>query len=334
MIFNLVDVLVPPDNVGMYYLNMALAAILLVFMIMKRNKIAEFITAGRVANVSSSPGGGMRGGANRAGNMARTGASHTATKTLAAATGGAAMAQKLRGGLNKARDNFRNARNQSKEGQDQGVGANASNVVNLNDRLNQRNQRTPQDGGSNTQGSEKGEEQSGADRVPTSSSNVSDRSESRNTGGAADESQRGKGKTDDKSGHIAPMATSSSSTADRSNSRNTGGKTNEQSDQKGNVAPVSGLSSKRSMQRNSEETNPGRKNRTPQNGESSGRSSKQQQTEVPLHKQQKEERKQQRHEKRRIRKETNHTAVDKMKDSAKKKRQEMVQNRKKRRGRR
>lgn len=52
MTFSIVDVLIPPTNVGNYFLNMTLAGILIVFMLMKRDKIVEFITAGRVVGMS------------------------------------------------------------------------------------------------------------------------------------------------------------------------------------------------------------------------------------------------------------------------------------------
>src|SRR5699024_3304456 len=51
MIFSIIDVLIPPDNVGAYFLNMTLAGVLIVFMLLKRDKIVEFITAGRVVGV-------------------------------------------------------------------------------------------------------------------------------------------------------------------------------------------------------------------------------------------------------------------------------------------
>lgn len=408
MTFSIVDVLIPPTNVGSYFLNMTLAAILIVFMLMKRDKIVEFITAGRVVGMSGQTGAGMAGGARYATNMARTGGSHVVTKGLTATAGGMALAQSAKQGLGKARENFRNARNETKEKRDgdqqngSSNGADSGNVVNLNERRNRRNNRSPQGGDGNTQGNEKGQGSSeGSNKdtneqemhTPNTDGDTSDRGESRNTGEDTNGQNEGEA-TSDESGKITPMATPRGDTSKRGESRNTGENIDSQSNDEShsgqdNVVPYSNLSSDRShsrthpydkkqrdqnpqtsgevtppkkvtqwesgkqleRQRENGTPHPGRKsqpsqgegmnrrNRSPRNDDSSRPSdkpipsSKPNQQDVPLHKQQKEERKQQRKEKRRVRKETNHTAVNKMKNAAKQKRREMVDKRK-RRGRR
>lgn len=160
LIFNVVDTLLPPTSVATYYLNMSLSSILMIFMLMKRNKIIEFITAGRVVS-ATNVGGSVRKGvrntsnaARRTSGMARKTASHAATKGLALSTAGFAATSAIRSGVSKGGKMLKNRRNnrgngkantskgagnsESKDAQTQGQ--KSAKIVDLNTRRNQRKQ--------------------------------------------------------------------------------------------------------------------------------------------------------------------------------------------------
>lgn len=156
LIFNVVDTLLPPTNVGTYYLNMSMSSLLLIMMIAKRNKIIEFITAGRVISATGQVPGGMYGGARRATNMARRGGgavrnagSHTVSKGLAATGIGAAAVSATRraaqkGGQKlKERKNSRN-KNSGGKGQEQKGESQNANVINFSERRKQRQEQEKQ----------------------------------------------------------------------------------------------------------------------------------------------------------------------------------------------
>lgn len=135
MIFNIVDVLLPPDSVGVYYLNMTLSAFLMTFMIIKRDKIVEFITAGRVVSATGQVTAGMYNGARRSSNMARNTGSHAASKGLTTAAAGLSLASFARRGIDKIRNRGENRTsqgidNKQEKNGDQTTASNGS-VVNL-----------------------------------------------------------------------------------------------------------------------------------------------------------------------------------------------------------
>lgn len=159
IIFDVVDTLLPPTSVGSYYLNMTVSAVLMIFMLMKRNTIVELITAGRVmsaTNVGGSMKNGMRNTRNitrKTANTAKNAASHTATKGLALTTAGVSTAALLRRGASKGGNMLKNRKNSrgkgssgtsggndNKQPQDQSKG----NVVDFNARRHQRKEQENQ----------------------------------------------------------------------------------------------------------------------------------------------------------------------------------------------
>src|SRR5699024_8700858 len=167
LIFDIIDTLIEPTNVGTYYLNLSLSTRLLIFMIMKRNIIVEFIIAGRVFSATGQVPGGSYGGARRAtnmarrsGSMARNAGSHALSKGLAATGVGAAAVSATRraaqkgGQMIKNRKNSRNKGSGSDGSKEKGQKGN-SNVVDFSKRRNQRQQQQ----GNQKKGQEKGGKQ-------------------------------------------------------------------------------------------------------------------------------------------------------------------------------
>lgn len=54
LISSMTDVMIPPTNFGMYVLNMLVVAIIFIVMILKRDKLVKFITAGKVQQVDGN----------------------------------------------------------------------------------------------------------------------------------------------------------------------------------------------------------------------------------------------------------------------------------------
>src|SRR5699024_7634469 len=72
----IVQTIIPADNVGLYMLNVLLTGVLLILMLVKRDKIIEFITAGRVSTVD----GGISQASKQTTDKIKQGAGYTARK--------------------------------------------------------------------------------------------------------------------------------------------------------------------------------------------------------------------------------------------------------------
>ncbi|WP_188944491.1 CD3337/EF1877 family mobilome membrane protein, partial [Virgibacillus salexigens] len=82
LLIEITQTLISTENVGLYMLNVLVTGVLLIFMLMKRDKIIEFITAGRVSNVD----GGISRASEKTKEKVKEGSKVAARKT-ASATG-------------------------------------------------------------------------------------------------------------------------------------------------------------------------------------------------------------------------------------------------------
>lgn len=152
LLIEITQTIIPTENMGLYILNVIVTGILLIFMLMKRDKIVEFITAGRVSTVDGGVSQASEKTKEKTKEATKTAARKTAstagktavTAASMASGGTATAAQSAFKAGSHARNNLesrKNLRNQQRFADKQ---KELGNLVDMNEYKEQRKEENPQ----------------------------------------------------------------------------------------------------------------------------------------------------------------------------------------------